>query len=102
MLGINSRCWRLLHNWYSNPKNAVRLDSNLSQSFPVCHGVKQGSILSPTIFIIGIDSLLRTLEATHQALSCLGVEVDSSAHADDIRVVNNSADAVSRLESSVN
>ena len=64
--------------------------------------MKQGSILSPTIFIIVIDSLLRSLNATHQGLSRLGLDVGSSAHADDIRVVSNSADAVSRLGSCVN
>ena len=101
-LGINGKCWRLLHNWYSNSRNVVRLDCHLSQSFPVCRGVKQGSILSPTIFIIVIDSLLRSLNATHQGLSRLGLDVGSSAHADDIRVVSNSADAVSRLGSCVN
>ena len=101
-LGINGKCWRLLHNWYSNSRNVVRLDCHLSQSFPVCRGVKQGSILSPTIFIIVIDSLLRSLNATHQGLSRLGLDVGSSAHADDIRVVSNSVDAVSRLGSCVN
>ena len=101
-LGINGKCWRLLHNWYSNSRNVVRFDCHLSQSFPVCRGVKQGSILSPTIFIIVIDSLLRSLNASHQGLSRLGLDVGSSAHADDIRVVSNSTDAVSRLGSCVN
>ena len=67
----------------------------LTQSFPVCHGVKQVSILSPTIFVI--DSLLRALNATYQGLSYLGLDVGSSAHADDIHLVNNSADAVSKV-----
>ena len=45
-------------------------------------------------FIIVIASLLRS--------SCLGLDVGSSAHADDIRVVSSSADAVSRLGPCVN
>ena len=64
-LGINGKCWRLLHNWYSNSRSVVRLNSNTSQCFPVCRGVKQGSVLSPTLFIIVIDSLLTSLDTTH-------------------------------------
>ena len=100
-LGINGKCWRLLHNWYSNSRSVVRLNSNTSQCFPVCRGVKQGSVLSPTQFIIVIDSLLTSLDTTHQGLSHLGLDVGSSAHADDIRVVSNSTNAVSRLGSCV-
>ena len=65
-LGINGKCWRLLHNWYSNARSVVRLNSNTSQCFPVCRGVKQGSVLSLTLFIIVIDSLLTSLDTTHQ------------------------------------
>ena len=68
----------------------------------MCRGVKQGSLLSPNIFIIVIDSLLRSLNATHQGLSRLGLDVGSSAYANAIRVVSNSADAISRLGSCVN
>ena len=93
-------CMRI--KWYSNSRNAVRLDSNMSHSFPVCRGVKRDFILSPTLFIIVIDSLLRSRDATHQGLSCLGLDVGSSAHADDLHVVSNSADAASRLGSCVN
>ena len=48
-----------------------------------------------------MDSLQRSLDATHQELSCLGLDVDSSVHTDDIRVMSNSADVVSRLGSYV-
>ena len=39
-LGINGKCWCLLHNWYSNSRSVVRLNGNTSQGFPVCRGVK--------------------------------------------------------------
>ena len=63
---------------------------------------RAGSVLSPTLFIIVIDSLLTSLDTTHQGLSHQGLGVGSSAHADDIRVVSNSVNAVSRLGSCVN
>ena len=62
----------------------VKLGSSMSRSFQVHRGVKQGSILSSTLFILVMDSLLRHLESTGQGLSALGLDLGSSAHADDI------------------
>ena len=96
-LGINGKCWRLLHSWYSNSMNIVKLDNAMSESFTVSRGVKQGSVLSPTLFIVIMDSLLKFLDYTHQGLSLLSLDVGSSAHADDIRICCNCADAVTRM-----
>ena len=101
-LGIKGICWRLLRNWYTDTMSAVRVEGDLSPSFPICRGVKQGSVLSPTLFIIVMDSLLHSLDATHQGLSRLGLNMGSSAHADDIRVVGPFGDAVSRLGACIN
>ena len=101
-LGINGKCWRLIHNWYSNSESSIKVESDISPSFPVCRGVKQGSVLSPTLFIIVIDSLLKSLNATHLGLSRLGLDMGSSAHADDIRIVCTFADAASRLGACIN
>ena len=87
-LGIRGKCWRLLSNWYYNSTNVVKLENSLSPSFPVCRGVKQGSVLSPTLFITIMDVLLECLEATHLGLSLYGLDVGCAAHADDIRALN--------------
>ena len=46
-------------------------------------------MLSPTLFNIIIDSLLRNLELSGQGLSLYGLDVGASAHADDIRAASN-------------
>ena len=53
-------------------------------------GVKQGSVLSPTLFIAVMDSLLRLLENSGQGLTISGLNVGSSAHADHVRAACNS------------
>ena len=44
--------WRLLKNWYLGGRCKVRLDGICSEGFEVERGVKQGSVLSPVLFVI--------------------------------------------------
>ena len=86
--GINGSCWRLLKNWYTGCSSVVRLNGGLSASFEVHRGVKQGSVLSPTLFSLVIDSLLKNLDQTGRGLSILGLDICGSAHADDLRTTS--------------
>ena len=63
----------------------MKVNSGLSDPIQVNRGVKQGSVLSPTLFIAVIDSLLSFLESSGQGLTLLGLNVGCSAHADDVR-----------------
>ena len=65
-LGVNGRCWRLIKDWYSNTSSVVKVNGICSDCFPVGRGVKQGSVLSPTLFIAVMDSLLHFLESAGQ------------------------------------
>ena len=92
-LGVNGKCWRLIKEWYSNTSSVVRVNDRRSESFPVKRGVKQGSVLSPTLFIAVTDSLLSFLESSGQGLAISGLNMGNSAHADDIRAASISIDA---------
>ena len=71
-IGINGRCWRLIMSWYTNAKSKVHMNGVFSHSFPVNRGVKQGSILSPILFIIVIDVLLKQFRDEDVGLSVSG------------------------------
>jgi hypothetical protein len=73
--------------------NVVKVDNHYSECFPVNRGVKQGSVLSPTLFTIVVDSLLKNLDATGQGLCISGLDLGASAHADDIRAISNFPEA---------
>ena len=53
-------------------------------------GVKQGSVLSLILFIAVIDSLLSYLVSSGQGLTILGLNIGSSAHAEDMRAACSS------------
>ena len=59
---------RLLLNMYENQTLKVRFNSVLSNTFGVSNGVKQGGILSPTLFTCYIDGMLSELQ--HSKLGC--------------------------------
>ena len=71
--GINGNAWRLIKACYSNLCAVVKSGSVLSSSFTVSHGVQQGSVLSPTFFIIVIDKLLQQLKETSAGISICGL-----------------------------
>ena len=62
-VGINGRTWRLVRSWYEGAKCHVKWNEAVSGSFEIGRGVKQGSILSPVLFLLIMDPLLSMLES---------------------------------------
>ena len=95
-IGVNSKTWRLIRNWYAGTGGMcfVHLDSASSTSFPIERGVHQASILSPTLFSIVMDPLLRILESSGLGLSMNNLYSGAYLHADDIRTLASSVSSV--------
>jgi len=63
--GIPSKIIFMIQKLYEESSSVVRIDGDISQWFPVLTGVRQGCILSPLLFAITIDWVLRrTTERT--------------------------------------
>ena len=84
-IGINGKLWRLIKNWYTNSTSRVRVNNQLSEPFTVERGVKQGSVLSPTLFLIVMDQLLKQLKEKKCGLSVCQTYAGAAIHADDLR-----------------
>ena len=82
-LGMNRKCWRLIKNWYTGSRGQVRVDGHLSDPFPVNRGVKQGSVLSPTLFLTVMDKLLESMTTESCGLSVRATFI-GAAHADHV------------------
>ena len=91
--GINGKFWRLIKNWYTNSTSRVRVNNQLSEPFTV--GVKQGSVLSPTLFLIVMDQLLKQLREKKYGLSVCQTFAGVAIHTDDLRTTALSKDIMS-------
>ena len=76
--GIHGKCWSIIQ---SKPTACVKVNGSLSQEYIIERGVRQGSVLSPSLFLLLIDSLLQEANA---GVNQEGVYMGSLEHADDL------------------
>ena len=93
-IGVNGKMWRLIKNWYHGGECSVKLNGELSTKFPIMRGVRQGSILSPTLFLTIMDPLLRKLESSKLGLSINNLFMGAYLHADDIHTLYSSKESL--------
>ncbi len=97
-IGVNGKTWKLIRSWYESGMCFVHIDGMSSTPFPIERGVRQGSILSPTLFNIVMDPLLMTMEASGLGLSVNNLYGGAYLHADDIRTLATSASSLSSAD----
>ena len=96
----------LIINLYQEQLAAVRLESGLTDWFPVKRGVRQGCILSPPIFSRYTESIMRKVEAdgeltSFNAVKMHGKEVKELRYADDTVLFAQKPEGLRRLLQSV-
>lgn len=83
-LGIDDRTWLLINKYYESMNSEVAWEGETSNLFPIKQGVRQGGILSPLLYIIYIDGLIKTMRKTTLGVTTNGSYVGILAFADDI------------------
>jgi len=84
--GINISVIFLLRYWYSNSVLRIKTNMRVSDSkIPVRRWVRQGAVLSPSIFKLCISSVLSSIPPT-----CIlnSVNISHLAYADDILLIS--------------
>lgn len=86
--GVTGKAWRLIKQWYTNPMSSVRVCSTVSSQFHIRHGVRQGSVLSPVLFLLVMDPILLELQSRSNGLNINGIFLGDLSYADDIRTLS--------------
>ena len=88
--GISGKAWRLIKSWYTDIKSLVLVGSSTSTSFTIQRGVRQGSVLSPVLFLLVMDPVLLSLKSKSCGINICGLYLGALSHADDIRTISTS------------
>ena len=95
---VNSKTWHILCSWYTDCLSSVCVGKHVSSSFALGRGVWQGSILSPALFLLVMDPLLRQLQSLSIGATINNMYAGAFLHADDICTL---ASNLSSLEAQV-
>ena len=60
-------------NWHENLHAQVKFGKFLSVHFPIRRGIRQGSVMSPSLFNLVMDPLLADLKSKDLGLSIQGL-----------------------------
>ena len=80
---------RVIHNWYRKSYSKVRWKDNYSNAFKLEAGVRQGGILSPLLFSIFVDILLKELEKSGLGSFVNNLCFNSFMYADDLIILSH-------------
>ena len=67
-MGVKGRLWRVIKKMYGCSKSAVLLEGEKLDTFKIEQGVAQGCSLSPILFSVFINDLLKEVEQTGQPI----------------------------------
>ena len=82
---------------YEEQQGYVKLGGTSSSSFSITNGTRQGSVLSPTLFSVYLDGLLKELR--NQGLGChvAGVWMGAAGYADDLALLAPSRETMKKM-----
>ena len=90
-MGIRGKMWRVIKKMYEESKSMVFLDGERSEAFNVEQGVAQGCSLSPILFSVFINDLLKEVEQVEVGLQLsTGNRISGLLFADDFVGVSDS------------
>ena len=98
--GIPPIILRLMIQMYETQKANVRWGNNLSETFTLRNGVKQGAVLSPRLFCVYMDALFGVLRKRRTGCWIGDAFVGIVGYADDLLLLSPTMDGLQEMVSS--
>src|SRR5664279_3432502 len=95
LLPANILC--VLENWFSLCATRVHWGNEISESFKIECGIRQGGVLSPYLFAIYVDDIVTKLQRTNLGCYIKGTFVGIFFYADDIVLLAPSIESLQKL-----
>lgn len=95
--GMSPLCIRLLFELYTEQEMKVRYNSVVSDSFVPTNGVKQGGVLSPTLFSVYMDGLIDELQKSGTGCYVGRKFCGIVSYADDVMLLAPTQYAMNRM-----
>ena len=91
-MGIPDHLTRILRNLYAGKEATVRTGHGTTDWFQIGKGVRQGSILSPCLFNLYAEYIVRNagLEETQAGIKIAGRNISNLKYADDTSLMAES------------
>ena len=104
--GVGEKLLKAVQSFYIDSRTCVRVGNDVSESFPVNAGLRQGCVMSPWLFNVYLDGVVRELNAgvLGKGLELLSVnfgrfEINQLLFIDDTALVADSEKKLCRLVS---
>ena len=72
MYNISAKLIRIIKNLYDKATSAVLINSSIGNWFRTTVGVRQGCLLSPTLFNIFLERIMTNALEDHESNVCIG------------------------------
>ena len=96
-IGIKGGLYKLLRCLFDHASVVVRIGGRMSRKVIMGRGLLQGSLVSPSLFNIFIDTLPRLLRRRHPSFSLGDSRINSLLYADDIVLVSSTKDQLQSM-----
>ena len=88
--GIDGKMYRTICSMYTNMKSTINLNGYMTEPFNINSGARQGDNLSPTIFNLYLNDLIKDINGLGQGVTYGDANISMLAYADDLILIAGS------------
>ncbi|CAM5170215.1 unnamed protein product [Eretmochelys imbricata] len=95
--GMPESLIQILRDLYKDCTTTIRAMEGETDAIPICCGVKQGCPLSPIIFNLAMELLIRAISSSPTSFDLHSKRISILAYVDDLALVADSSESLQRM-----